>query len=505
MAEKSQRSTPNCPGNQAHIVVLTPISPPSCRESGAIAIMAVILLPVIIGFLALALETARLYNRKAEMQSLADAIAVSAAKQLDGTSDGVANALAAARNVVEGGYDLTMLHYDYGKPVIFTDAALKFAKSPGASAGWKDSTAAKAAPSGIAYVKVDTADISADFGKVDLWLMRVLSNIESINVNYTATAGRQRLNVTPLAICAMSKDPAHPIDERVNPGGYSELREYGFRRGASYNLLKLSPNSGSAVNYLLDPISMPPKSGSYSISTVGQYVCTGTVELPGVIGKTLNLQSGFPIDQLYNHLNSRFDVSNNACSAISAPPDSNVRQYTFASISWMTKPVVQVADATSSSSRLETIADLDPPNDQTPTHYGPLWTFSRAVPWSAYSSGTAEPPGGYTAFQASTAVWKNLYSTGPTVSAYPTDPKTGAQSPPYYRVTTAPPANPPGIKYRRVLNVPLLRCPAAGTPGDVVAIGKFFMTVPADMNGIYAEFAGATLEEEIAGDVELQR
>jgi hypothetical protein len=37
----------------------------------------------------------------------------------------------------------------------------------------------------------------------------------------------------------------------------------------------------------------------------------------------------------------------------------------------------------------------------------------------------------------------------------------------------------------------------------VLAIGKFFMTVPADANGIYAEFAGATSQEEIAGPVEL--
>jgi hypothetical protein len=70
-------------------------------------------------------------------------------------------------------------------------------------------------------------------------------------------------------------------------------------------------------------------------------------------------------------------------------------------------------------------------------------------------------------------------------------------------VVTAPSTNFPGVPLRRVLNVPLLECPAAGTPGKVVAIGRFFMTVPADSKGIYAEFAGVTLQEEISGSVEL--
>jgi hypothetical protein len=56
-----------------------------------------------------------------------------------------------------------------------------------------------------------------------------------------------------------------------------------------------------------------------------------------------------------------------------------------------------------------------------------------------------------------------------------------------------------------VLNVPLLSCPAPGSPGVVVAIGRFFMTKLADASGIYAEFAGASSQEEMSGPVELYR
>jgi hypothetical protein len=406
--------------------------------------------------------------------------------------------------VVEGGYELTMPHYHYGSSMAFSDGAIKFGKSPDGSTGWLDAEAAKASPAGIAYVKVDTNDLDVAYGTVELWFTRFLPNVQSTHVSHMAVAGKHRLSVTPLAICAMSKDPNNPIDERVNSNGYSELREYGFRRGVSYNLMNLSPNTATPVNYVVDPISLPPKSGSFATDVVGQYVCTGTVELPKVIGETVNLQSGFPIGQLFNHLNSRFDASNGQCNAISAPPDSNIRQYPFGSVAWMTKPVVQVPDQASSSQRLETIADLDPPKDQAPTHYGPLWVFARAVPWSAYTAGQAEPAQGYAPYQATSTVWKSLYPSGPSVT-YPTDSKTGAQSPPYFTSTTAPTAHPPGLKYRRVLNVPLLSCPAVGSPGVVVAIGKFFMTKLADASGIYAEFAGTSSQEEMSGPVELYR
>lgn len=473
------------------------------RRRGAIAIMLAIMLPVIIGFVGLALELGQLYNRKAEMQSLADAAAISAAKKLDGTTAGVNGALAAAHGSVEGGADWTRQRYAYQQSVTFDNAAIKFGKSGDGSTGWVDADAAKAAPEGVSYVKIDTAGLGAGYGTVTLFFMRILSSKTSMEVAHTAVAGRQRLNITPLGICAMHTDPASPIKERVNPGGYSELTEYGFRRGVSYNLLKLNPNGAAPVHYLVDPISLPPKGNASNFTTAnaGPYVCTGTVELQRVLGRTVNVQDGFPIATFYNHLNARFDASGGQCNASSAPPDTNIRAYAFGSIGWMGKPDGQVAAPATSPARLETIADLAPPNPQSGTSYGPLWVYARPVPWSAYAAGTPEPAQGYAPFAALKDVWDNLYRNGPVLNTYPGG-ATGLLSP-YSTQVTSPTAHPPGLKYRRVLNVPLLACPVVGGTAAVLAIGRFFMTVRADASGVYAEFAGAAQREESAGQVEL--
>ncbi len=440
------------------------------------------------------------------MQTLADGVAISAAKKLNGNRDGISDALAAARDVVEGGTDTTgKLRYQYNRTMSFSDSALKFSTSSDGASGWLNADAAKVSPAGLAYVKVDTNDLSADYGTVNLLFTQFLSNFSSVMVSHSAVAGRQRLKLTPLAICAMSKDASNPFEKRQNPNPdtYSELTEYGFRRGISYNLLKLSPNTSTAVNYLVDPISLPPKGGNFSTSIIGPYVCTGTVELPKVIGATLNLQSGFPINSLVDQLNSRFNLSNGQCSAVAAPPDSNIKQFTFGSINWMNTPSGQVANPASSANRFETVADLAPPNNQSPANYGPLWAFARPVPWSEYAPGRDEPAKGYVTFNASQPVWNSLYSTGPTLKTYPKDGQSGLDSPAYFAQVVKPTTNYPGVAYRRVLNVPLLECPSAGVPGKVVAIGRFFMTVQANTNGIYAEFAGVTLHEEVSGAVEL--
>jgi hypothetical protein len=57
-----------------------------------------------------------------------------------------------------------------------------------------------------------------------------------------------------------------------------------------------------------------------------------------------------------------------------------------------------------------------------------------------------------------------------------------------------------------VLNIPLLRCPVpAGSPvtAEVLAIGKFFMTVPASDHELFAEFAGLAQPSSLIGQVEL--
>jgi len=63
----------------------------------------------------------------------------------------------------------------------------------------------------------------------------------------------------------------------------------------------------------------------------------------------------------------------------------------------------------------------------------------------------------------------------------------------------------PGVKYRRVLNVPLLACPVSGASATVLGIGRFFMTVQADTSAVHAEFVGTASDQQIGGPVEIYK
>ena len=474
----------------------------SKRQNGAVAVMFAASLVTIIGFFGLALDLSRIYNRKVEMQGTADTIALAAAQKLNGKSNGISNALAAAQDIMQvGNY---RPRYNYTQTMNWSDAAIKFGRSVNGSTVWLDAAEAASSPNDVIYVKVDTNALDAAYTRVDMMFMPVVSSaLTSVSVGHAAVAGRRRLNVTPLAICAMADARQAP---RTNQAGNTELVEYGFRRGVSYDLMKLIRNG--STNFLVDPIAKPGAGSSpsnFALSTVGRYVCTGTVALPKVSDASVSVQAGFPLPLLFNHLNSRFDLYNGACNPNAAPPDTNVKQYTAAptiAIGWMSPiPTLQNAKpAPVDGTRFQTIADI-PSGTQPAGQYGPLWAYARAVPGAAV--GLSEPAAGYTPFPATQTIWNALYPTGQVLSGYPV----GATATPYSvggafaQVPSI--AHRPGIKNRRVLNIPLLVCPVSGSVATVLGIGKFFMTVPADANIISAEFAGLASDHQLGGPVEI--
>lgn len=478
------------------------------RQRGAIAIMSAALVLLILGFFALAIDLSRVYNRRAELHTAADAAAIAAADKLNGTAAGVAAALAAARGLIEDGDNGP--RYMYVNKMRWDDAAIAFSTSRDGAAGWRTSTQASAAPAGLMVAKVDTSALDDSYGLVQAFFAPLLS-AGAIQVGHVAVAGRSRVNVTPFAVCAMSTDP-HA--KRTNTGGstYDELVEYGFRRGISYNLMRLNPNGTSPLNFQVDPVALAGNGSSsthFNAWLYEPYICSGTMTVPRVTGASVGVQSPFPIGTYYTHLNSRFDPYTGSCDLNAAPPDTNVKQYPYASISWMSpKPASQSATSdTAGDTRLQTIADAGPPNHPAIANYGPLWSFARAVPWSSYEQqGSPEPAGGYTTFSANTTVWRALYGTdaGATTGtgSYPSATPYLATSGSTF-VQTPGTSRSPGSKFRRVLNVPLLACPVTGSAATVLAVGKFFMTVPADATSIYAEFGGVATEDALGGRVEI--
>lgn len=486
----------------------------SRREQGAFAIMFVPLLVLIIAVCGLALDAGALYNRKVEVSGLAKAVALAAAQELNGTSAGVAAAQVKAKEAAE------RFTYQYGLSVTWDDAAIRFSTAPERSGTWVLGTEVSDASSYF-FVKVDTS-VLASVGEVrPLFMPIVSSGLSTVMVGDSAVAGRATINITPIAICAMSEDAA---TSRTNTGlAENELVEFGFRRGVNYDLMQLNPKATTPARYLVNPVSAPgASSSSFNTSIIGPFACTGMMWIPRVKGGAIHvtsLDSTSPLLPVYKQLNSRLDdYTGGLCSPTSAPPDSNVKQYpynTAGGAPWMSPATgTRAATSTTERNKLETVADIPPPGSSlgglTAGSYGPVWSFAKAVKFSAYTPGVPEPSSGYATF--ATGDWGKLYKAGMSSSSYPT----GAQSTPYNPVGSTNPGTvaAPSASHkdfitplRRVLNIPLLSCETVPTGSNVAAtvkgIGKFFMTVPATQDSLVAEFAGMTTEDALIGPVEL--
>ena len=480
----------------------TPKRPGS--EGGAIGIMFAGGLIIIIGFTALALDLSMLYNRKMELQNVTDTVALAAAHELNGTKQGILNALEKASDRFSSAGAPA---YQYGKGTVsWSNSAMEFGSSP--TGPWRSSEDAQTQPNGLLYVKVNTSGLDEKYGQVNTLFVQFFTQSSVTSTNARAVAGRTAIRVTPLGICAM-RDEEH----RDHNG---ELEEFGFRRGVGYNLLDLNrPDSPAGTTFAVNPLgTTTPVS---NVATLAPFVCTGTMAMARLTGGGVAVSSPFPLSSLYYHLNSRFGAytaPTTPCDARSAPADVNAKEYTYnGGTPWMARtPLRQSAVLLQSDNRRWTIVGPDTtPSGTTDTQYGPLWSYAKAVQYSSYLSyanaGDPEPPGGYDTFTIT--AWDTLYAPGkPKTSSttpYPSSPSTPT---PYSYTSGAtfyspPPGGSKSLANRRVLNLPLLACPVSGNIATVVGIGKFFMTVSATSTSLYGEFAGLASDQSLGAEVAL--
>lgn len=488
------------------------------REDGAFAIMFVPLLLVMLVMCGLALHAGQLYNRKVDLSGFAKAVALAAARELNGTEDGINQARAKAKETAEA---LKYQYFTSGTSFKWEDAALSFSAAPARDGNWipasSASGAAQAIRSSLYFAKVDTAGLDPNVGTISGFFFFLSPNSSEAHIRDMAVAGRTSLNVTPLAICAMSQDAASKNTYTSSSGAtLSELVQYGFRRGVSYDLMQLNPSDTSATRYVINPVAAPGATGAaFSTAILRPFMCSGSMWVPRLTGGAIlvsKLPSTAPLASLDTPLNSRFDIyASGPCAATGAPPDYNVKAYEYDkdnSVKWMNPAKgARAALTVAANGKRQTVADLSTPPAST-GDYGPLWAFAKAAK-APSPLDTPEPSSGFSTF--STADWATLYKSGPTASNYPT-----ATATPYLSTSTtsgnyvAPGNSNLDIStlQRRVLNIPLLSCsPGApsgtNTPATVLAIGKFFMTVPATEESLIAEFAGLAPEQSVSGQVEL--
>jgi Flp pilus assembly protein TadG len=458
-------------------------------EDGAIAIMTPFVLILMLAMLGMALDLSQSYNRKTELQNVADAIALAAATALDGTPAGIDRATKAAAQAGAG------FNVSYNQlSISWSSAALTFGTDAnGGSGGWVDGATAQLNASTLFFARVDTSGLDSAYGQVRHYFIPILSSaLATTTVSASAVAGRDSLNVLPLAICANSNTKASSLAS-------GELVEYGFRRGVSYDLMKLNPGGTAPENFLVNPIAPAGTAGTTMMDrmdVVAPFVCTGRMAIPTLASGDITVERGFPLGSLYVHLNSRFGTYVTPCQPSTAPADPSIRSFDLNNVPWMKyRPDGQ--SAKSLTSPLLTVAEQ--PATATQTAYGPLWTYAKAVTYASYvANGGVEPAGGYSTF--STANWNTLYNPGmPAAQSYPgTTP---------YQASGGSAAYKP-YRNTRVLNIPLLHCPVAAgaiSTATVVGIAKFFMTVPASASALYAEFAGMNTESALGGNARLYR
>jgi Flp pilus assembly protein TadG len=484
-----------------------PRSPRSLRrgQRGVYFIVYAVVLVPMLAFIGLALDVSLMYVRKQEMQAVADSAALAAARALNGTRDGVNAAIANAASAGAAN------DYRFLRPLAVTwaPAALSFGTVPGGSAWTPAASVTDAELPGLLYARVDTAQLAATHRSVHILFMTLVGASPTQLVSARAVAGRRDSAIAPLAVCAMQPAERGFRSNPSTPPGTTapELLEFGFRRGVSYNLLNLNPNStATPVHYLVNPLDFPPLAANarhFTEPTVAPFVCTGSMPAPPLVNGTsmLYVQRTFPTT-LIPELNARFNPTGSRCTPFTAPPDFNVFDFR----GWWASPVQPgwpgSAASLASAGRLQTVADVDG-GAATPSDYGPLWSFARPLRFDT-STGTvgAEFTSADLAklYRLSGATWgvaPAKYTYGNGRSPY------GANASAYSTVPTLT-----GEVNRRILNVPLLDCPLNEenvSPKRMLGIGRFFMTTRATASpvAVHAEFGGLVSYPQTAASVAL--
>lgn len=171
-------------------------------EDGAVLVLWALFLAVALGFLALSFDLGRVASTQSELQSYADQVALAAAGELDGRSDAITRATAAAAGLIRDRQTYASGSTALGGAGSFT---ITFLNSLPATDRAAD-TFVTTDPRLARYVRVQTAqrNVQTPFASVNAALIGQAGvNVQS-DVRAEATAGMTSFacDVTPLMFCA---------------------------------------------------------------------------------------------------------------------------------------------------------------------------------------------------------------------------------------------------------------------------------------------------------------
>jgi hypothetical protein len=285
------------------------------RQRGAILVMMAILVVVLIGIAALALDVGRLFVQRTELQNAADAAALAAAAELDGESDAQTRAKAAARQLLSADQANRGIYFGQFTPADdLPDSAFIFYSSLDPKTP-SDGSNATPETSRFVEVTIDLTEAEEQAGEmVPLYFLPVLGLIPGVDTETEAgtvaiaLAGVENVPCyEPAMFMCVDDKNSLPVDE----GDMLWLRVHGGKTSAW-----TSGNFG----FLLPSTS---KTGApdlqHYLANVGFEQC--------VSGAQYVSKTGQVAQKSKQGINSRFDIYESSVTPDDYPPAPNIINY----------------------------------------------------------------------------------------------------------------------------------------------------------------------------------
>ncbi len=207
-------------------------------QKGFSLLAMAMILPALIGATGLAVDLGRIFVTKTELQNFADAAALAAAFELDGTASGIADAINTANS--GPGTTATRNRWNFDTMNVPTPT-VKFAPNP--TGAWE---ANPSNPAGYRFVRVDLS------GTVPIYFLRVLPGVSSNHtVPVSAIAGQGLENKLGAGLNPFSPDAQNPADPH-----------FGFTIGESYTLKWAPPGQRKKGTNCTGDADFAPGGGS---------------------------------------------------------------------------------------------------------------------------------------------------------------------------------------------------------------------------------------------------
>lgn len=459
------------------------------RQGGAVAVVVGISIVLLVGFLAMVVDLGHAYIARTELQNGADAAALAGAKQLNGTLLGV-NDTSTNNGAVQWAIAAAAKNnYDFSsKPVDITIADIWVGNCPddicmvAASSITTDAAAADKT-----FLKVHTRNRDMPTWFASIW------NIFNVSTYGMAVAGRTKLDITPIALCAVDvrQCPCLPGESNCGQGS---LR-CGYEPGKSYHVAGINP-IGPGTPIWIDPVATSAATCDTTNTRDNRpFICKGEAFVSITPGSFIYTNTGGSIGPLYAALDSRFGdyASAGKCDAASAPPDGNVQEYAY-----------------------QLFADVFPAiSGQNPYKKQNLPGQNIIPDWMAPSpnpnpSSTEYPQTSLCTVTGTDQYGANIYNcpwsqNGVYWSASrPVPPTPGVTTNSNYPATGTPYSLTSG---RRLLNLLIVQCEAAGgvcRPAKNRMVGQFLLQTRASVsNDVNLEFTRTVSQSEILAEIKL--